>query len=535
MILSSALFPQLVQAEIPPTYYIINGSVATEDPHLPAEDVKKTEPYSPWYNRYSDFTCGYTICYPIGMELDASLSSVRTVFSNSETKIEVYSDHLDQESNTAEAYLNDYDKFSSNKKDHTILSDSTFAANGFTIHLIKWQRHKLATLPNDKNNYVSIEMTKNNHDAYTILIKSTAPIVNELQILASFQVLPKQGVAGIYQHYAPVVHPLNEETKAFQKKFFSVASPLRWGMYEPNAPEDFNHLTDLEKSLNYTFPVVIRYQTLDENFPAKSLNNAYAHNKTVELSLQTFHYEQDNQSILYDILDGQYDDYFNNYAQDVKTFGHPILLRLDNEMNGLWCPYSSYYFSKDTDLFTAVWHHIYDIFTANQVTNVLWVWNPNDESMPRAKWNYFLNYYPGDNYVDIIGMTGYNTGTLGVGEKWREFDTIYDPLYAQYSRLFDQPLIIGEFSSSSIGGDKPAWMNAMFGQIGKYDRLKLAIWWNHNDFDANGNPTHLYHMDDTMAERETFRLGLEAFKEIPPAPIEPQQATTPLKLKKAKK
>jgi len=537
LLLTSTLFLNSAQAAVPPTYYIINGSVAADDPHLPDEDAKKSEPYSPWYNRYTDFTSGYTICYPTGMTIDASLSDIRTVFSDSETQIEVYADRLDQSANTADAYLHDYDKFTSNTKDHAVLSDRTFALNGFNIHLIKWRRAKLSTLPNDKNNYVSIEMTKNNHDAYTILVKSTGPIDNDQQLLSGFQVVPKKGIAGIYQHYAPTAHPLNDETKTFHKKFFSADSPLRWGMYEANAPEEFDYLTNLEAKLNYTFPVIIRYQSLDENFPAKSLNNAYNHKKIVELSLQTFHYEQDNQSVLYDILNGQYDDYFNNYAQDVKKFGHPILLRLDNEMNGQWCPYSSYFFSKDTDVFKAVWRHIHDIFTANQVTNVLWVWNPNDESMPRAKWNNFLNYYPGDDYVDIVGLTGYNPGTSIAGEKWREFAAIYDPLYTQYSRLFDQPLIIGEFSSNSAGGDKAAWMSKMFDQIGKYDRLKLAIWWNYCDFDSNGNPTHLYRMDDNMANRETFRQGLEAFKEAPEvaAPIEIKPLTPPVKSKKAKK
>ena len=73
------------------------------------------------------------------------------------------------------------------------------------------------------------------------------------------------------------------------------------------------------------------------------------------------------------------------------------------------------------------------------------------------------------------------------------------------------------------------------GKYGKYERLKLAIWWNHNDFDANGNPTHLYHMNDSIAERETFRQGLEAFKELPVTPIETKQAPLALKSKQAKK
>lgn len=57
----------------------------------------------------------------------------------------------------------------------------------------------------------------------------------------------------------------------------------------------------------------------------------------------------------------------------------------------------------------------------------IWVWNPNEKSFPNFCWNYADNYYPGDEYVDIVGLTGYNTGDYYDGEIWRRFDEIYDP------------------------------------------------------------------------------------------------------------
>ncbi|MDU2066862.1 MAG: hypothetical protein E6713_18770, partial [Sporomusaceae bacterium] len=89
---------------------------------------------------------------------------------------------------------------------------------------------------------------------------------------------------------------------------------------------------------------------------------------------------------------------------------------------------------------------------------------------------------------------------------------IYRPLYGEYSRLFDQPLIIGEFASASAGGNKVAWIQKMFDQIGQYDRIKLAIWWNYNDYNSSGAILRNYRMDDSLALKETFRQGLELFK-----------------------
>lgn len=57
----------------------------------------------------------------------------------------------------------------------------------------------------------------------------------------------------------------------------------------------------------------------------------------------------------------------NQYAKDMKEFGPPVLFRLNNEMNGDWCIYSSYFTSNDTELYKAVWRYIYHIFQANDM------------------------------------------------------------------------------------------------------------------------------------------------------------------------
>jgi hypothetical protein len=114
-------------------------------------------------------------------------------------------------------------------------------------------------------------------------------------------------------------------------------------------------------------------------------------------------------------------------------------------------------------------------------------------------------YYPGDEYVDIVGLTAYNTGTYYPGEDWIEFDELYDSLYAEYNRLFNQPMMITEFASSSVGGDKNKWIRNMFNHIGKYENIKVAIWWDGCDWDANGNIARPYFIDETPDLLQTFK------------------------------
>lgn len=498
--------------------YIINGVLTDTMPTTSETDLKQIAEFNEWYNRYTDYPGGYSIIYPRDMIVDVSLSAVRTVFANDKTKIEVYYDNFINTETSARDYIYYGNKFLRNTEDHTVTFNSTFTVNGYKSHLLKWERRKLSRVDNDKNYYASAEIIKNTSEVYTIFIKSSQPIENELDIIESFEITDKQGTAGIYKTAAKSVSILNSETAGFHNKYFSPNSKLTWGLFEPSAPETFSYLKPLEAAMDHTFPILLRYQSLEENAPIRGLSKAYDQGRYVELTLQTVNpglanalrsnAENDNARIVYQVLDGQYDDYLHDYAVRLKTFGHPVLFRLNNEMNGDWCWYSAYYTSKDADLYIALWKYIHGIFMAEGVDNVLWVWNPHDVSRPDFKWNHFLAYYPGDEYVDIIGLTGYNTGTYFPGEQWREFDTIYQPIYNEYSAIFPKPLMITEFASSSVGGDKAAWLHNMFNSIDKYPAIKVAIWWSGIDYDEKGNPGRIYLIDESEEYLNIFRDNL---------------------------
>jgi len=344
-----------------------------------------------------------------------------------------------------------------------------------------------------------------------LFFKSSEPITNEKAIIESFNLIQKKGVGNTDSLSHPSISNRNAETEAVYEKFFSDTSPLRWGIFEKTSPKNFTYLNALEKKLDYKFDVVTRYQSLTGRyFPTDDLQNAYKNGRLVELTLQTFLWgapDEQNESIMYDILNGQYDNFLNDYAKKLKSFGHPVLFRLNNEMNGDWCWYSAYFTGKDTDIYKAVWRYVYQVFQDNGVDNVIWIWNPQTPSKPTFKWNYYLMHYPGDEYVDVIGLTGYNYGTFYPGETWRSFDAIYRGIYDDYSRNFQKPFMIAEFGSNSIGGDKAAWIHDMFAVLPQYNRIKLAVWWSATDFNAKGQPARIYLLDENAATIQAFSEG----------------------------
>lgn len=496
--------------------HVKNGKIVTNGNFEEQDDYKKIKPFNEKYNEYLNYAHGYAVKVNSDMFLDVTLSAVKSRFYNKNREIEIYYDNFEDTVHSAHSYINYSNKFLDNTKDHYKEYEEVFRNKGMTVHVLKWSRDKLPKVKDDKNYYVSAEIIKNQEEVYTIFIKSSTPFSSYedyMDIIKSFRLIEKKGTAKINTKFYPVSRQWNEETQELYQKYFVKSDKLYWGIFENSVPRRFDFLSTLEDRINYTLPFVVRYQAFsDGNFPMEDMKNAYKHNRVVELTLQTMNMGEDNSSITYDILNGEYDEYFQEYAKKAKEFGHPILFRLNNEMNGDWCVYSSYYSSKDTQLYKEVWKYVYGIFEENGVDNVLWVWNPHDISFPNFGWNHYLNYYPGDEYVDIIGMTGYNTGTYYNGEIWRGFTEIYDPLYEEYDKLFKQPLMITEFGSNSVGGDKITWINEMFDNMKRYDRIKVAIWWNGIDWDTNKNPARIYRLDQSEEMLDAFKERLTEYK-----------------------
>ena len=77
--------------------------------------------------------------------------------------------------------------------------------------------------------------------------------------------------------------------------------------------------------------------------------------------------------------------------------------------------------------------------------------------------------------------------------------------------MFSQPLMITEFASSSIGGDKAAWITDMFKQLPKYPAIKVAIWWNGCDWAVPGEvQARPYWVNETEQTLNSFKAGWAA-------------------------
>lgn len=516
------------------TYYV-NGQAADSALSTSAsDDIKSITEYNSQYDLFTDHANGYKLLVPKNSTPDLSMSTFRNTFTSSDMKVEVYYDDLSDKIASYYELINYSNIFLRRGVLHNTTAEYSTYVDGCGAYTAKWERAKLAKVPDDKNFYMATSVRKTSQKIYTIVIKSAKNIGQEGEtITKSFSFLPQRGTISNYKNFVPSKTPMNEITQKVFNDLFAKDASLTWGIFEYSAPRTFWNLDAIERDAGYKFKVLLHYQSIDQQLPINYLENAWEHDRIVELSLATNHTSQANAlwtsgipanaRVAYDILDGKYDDYFIKYAEDLKKFHRPILFRLNNEMNGDWCWYSAFYTARDADIYIKLWRYIRDIFDRHGVDNLIWIWNPHDVSRPDFAWNNFMAYYPGDEYVDIIGMTGYNNGTYFSGEKWRAFDLIYSDVYKQYSALFDKPFMLTEFSSSTYGGNKAAWIDDMFAKIGNYPNIKVAVWWNGIDYDRNGNPGRIYLINNSPDVTAAINRGLSKY----PSKVKPTSEDTP--------
>jgi len=179
------------------------------------------------------------------------------------------------------------------------------------------------------------------------------------------------------------------------------------------------------------------------------------------------------------ITDGRYDDYIARTARDLKAIGGPIYLRLMHEMNGNWSPWGATISNNTPARYVAAWRHIHDIFAAEGATNVKWVWCPMAESTPDTRANRLENYYPGDRYVDILSLDGYNWGSTrpDMGG-WRSFKKIFREPVNRLSALGDQPIWLAEVGSAPEGGDKAKWIREMWKVAARWKQIEAIVWFD---------------------------------------------------------
>ena len=224
----------------------------------------------------------------------------------------------------------------------------------------------------------------------------------------------------------------------------------------------------------------------------------------------TYQYTTDNNTVatmttpMFDIMRGKYDGHFRRLARDIKEYGKPVLFRLNNEMNTDWTSYCGMLTLLDPEIFNITWRRLYDIFEEEGVDNAIWIWNPIETSSPYSSWGEDINYFPGVDYVQLLGGTNYemNNYTKEAAEKsYKSFRTCYKAQYEKNKDVFSKWFTVIAETACGSGGNATGELGRNAAVQAKYvremfdvlytgekeewaTRIKGIIWFNCNDIDA---------------------------------------------------
>jgi beta-mannanase len=207
---------------------------------------------------------------------------------------------------------------------------------------------------------------------------------------------------------------------------------------------------------------------------------------------------QQSKDYLVEIVNGSQDDYINNFASSIKDYNSPVIIRFAHEMNGNWYPWGN-----SSDKYKNAYRYIHDKFIQLDISNVKWMWSINNESVPYENISSASKYYPGNKYVDIVGVDGFNFGTVKVESSWRSFEDTFSDAYNFLISTYDKKIVFSEVASAEQGGDKSVWVNDMFDSLNKrFTSVEEIVWFNLiKETD--------WRFDSTQSSLEAFKNNLQ--------------------------
>lgn len=282
------------------------------------------------------------------------------------------------------------------------------------------------------------------------------------------------------------------------------------GAYDNQAIESFEPFIDFEDSLHTTFPLVHLYTAWgskpEEQFPETQVKAIIAMGSVPLITWEPWLTDFDpaqwpqlrklelrDKGGMSDVARGKYDKYIEQWASDVKDIYTPVFLCVGQEMNDPyrypWGPQNNS--AKD---FKAAWRHIYNVFKTIGARNVIWVWSPH------PAYGYYDAYYPGKEYVDYVGISVLNYGTVASWSKWWTFTEILGSHYKELTK-FKKPLMITEFGCLSIGGNRSTWFKEALTELPLlYPAVKALLFFHYsNDKTTTQQSLNWYIKDDSAS------------------------------------
>jgi len=283
-----------------------------------------------------------------------------------------------------------------------------------------------------------------------------------------------------------------------------------FGMYRPELPWDYVRFFELSAELNVHPLLVSWYQAWGDHDEATFKTEAmHAAHKAGLIPMITWEpwinkFEGfdsrplDSSLIL--LNKGCFDPYITRWAREAVRYGHPFMLRPLHEPGNPWYAWSTEH-GNSPAVEKEAWQHIVKIFRAEGATNVAFVWTPYTVA-DTALW-------PGNEYVDWIGLDIFNYGKLVDHSSWTDMRTLLkklrDPL-----QVHGKPFLVAEAGTTNGGGNSADWWSEAFHDLSQSDLQDvrgLVLFNNPAGITPTGIPVD-WRMPESLEDLKRYRASL---------------------------
>lgn len=203
---------------------------------------------------------------------------------------------------------------------------------------------------------------------------------------------------------------------------------------------------------------------------------------------------------LANIAFGEQDAKIDAFAIKCKEFAYPIMLRPWWEMNGAW-----YSWGRKAE-YKVAWIRFVTRIRAI-APNVSFVWCPN------TIWDTLSDpapFFPGEAYVDWVGIDGYNRGTNPYkADRWKSPFQVFSETYNRLRILApNKPIMICETASTEYGGSKSAWITNLLSNAlpNRFPKIRALVWFNWNIIEGGGRID--WPIESSESARKAFSKGI---------------------------
>jgi hypothetical protein len=299
-----------------------------------------------------------------------------------------------------------------------------------------------------------------------------------------------------------------------------LAKPGKWfGLSLPKAPHSEDELNRVAQAAGARPNMLQYFVRWDQEFKSELVDATYRQGQLPVISWEPWEGKTqggNNQPkyALAKIINGEFDRYLTRFATGVRNKRVPIGIRFAHEMNGRWYPWNEEQSGNQKGQYVQAWRHIYNVFKKVGANNVIWIWSPN---ILRPVPNVSLSQlYPGDEYVDWIGMVGY-----GVNESTAS--ATFDPTLKAMRKFTKKPLVITE-TAAQPGSLQLTWIKDFFKWLAKQPDVVGFIWFEYSKEQGGSADWRFSHRSDLAT---AFKAGLAGVRLVPAPVSTPALSPTP--------